>query len=243
MPFDLGHFSLVDMLQCGRAVRQAAASSKSMEDAARAVVNYFYEECVTAASEPHRCVLIRFYKTVRYVELDSDRQEFARGLFGSGTPRPDMKCLTLLATIGEEPEWRDPRQSVGHRAVPLPSVQMVEQAPMISQLIKEMGLEIRDVLAPDPTFIHQSAGKTYNVFHVPVAAGSPYIPAQAGFVEKYGVQSVVGFGGLLGDGELFAVIMFSRDPIPVDSAARFRNIALDVKAAIHPFARPAVPLT
>ena len=113
---------------------------------------------------------------------------------------------------------------------------------MISQLIKEMGLEISDVLAPDPTFVHKSAGKTYNVFHVPVALGSPYIPAQTEFVEKYGVESVVGFGGLLGDGELFAVIMFSRDPIPADSAGRFRNIALDVKAAIHPFARPAVSI-
>jgi hypothetical protein len=117
---------------------------------------------------------------------------------------------------------------------------MVRQAPMISRLIEEMGLEIRDLLAPDPTFLHEGAGKSYNVFHVPEARNSPYIPAQEDFVVKYGIRSVIGFGGLLGDGEFFAVIMFSRGPIPQSSAARFRNIALDLKAAIHPFVLPHV---
>ncbi len=92
------------------------------------------------------------------------------------------------------------------------------------------------MLAPADSVLQDSLGKTYNVFHVPEALGSPYIPAQKEFVERYGVRSVLGFGGLLGDGDLFAVIMFARGPITTESAARFRNIALDVKAVMHPFA-------
>ncbi len=184
-----------------------------------------------------RCALIRFYKTVPYKDLDLPRQEFATKLLGKIKPWPEMKCLTLMATVGQESRWCDVSQSHGHQAIPLASVQMVEQAPMISQLIKEMGLEIHELLASSLPSVAKRTGKSYNVFHVADASGSPYIPAQHDFVRPYGVKSVVGFGGLLTDGEFFAVIMFSRMSIPAASADRFRNIALDLKAAIHPFAQ------
>jgi hypothetical protein len=77
---------------------------------------------------------------------------------------------------------------------------------------------------------------TFNVFHVPNAVGSPYIPAQKEFVIPYGVQSVLGFGGLLAPGELFATILFSRTPIPRDVADLFKSLALNVKVAMLPFA-------
>ena len=57
--------------------------------------------------------------------------------------------------------------------------------------------------------------------------------AQDEFVVPYGVTSVLGFGGLLRSGELFAVILFSRAPIPEASALRFRAIALDVRSALY----------
>jgi hypothetical protein len=67
------------------------------------------------------------------------------------------------------------------------------------------------------------------------AVGNPYIPAQAEFVVKYRIASVVGFGGLLRSGEMFSVVLFSRARIPVSSAARFRTIALDVRSALFSF--------
>ncbi len=237
MPYDLGSFSLLDMLRCGREVRAIASAAKSFEEASASIVEYLYEECSTGLVK-NQCALVRFYKTVPYEELDPERQAFAERLLGRTEPWPAMKCLTLLATIGQEPGWCDVSQSKGHQAIPLASVQMVEQAPMIARLIKEMGLEIHELLASNPPSLAQRAGKSYNVFHVADAAGSPYIPAQDDFVEPYGVKSVLGFGGLLGDGEFFAVIMFSRRQIPQASAERFRNIALDLKAAIHRLSRP-----
>jgi hypothetical protein len=233
MNFDLSEFALIDMLQCGRGLRKAASESTTVAEAAQAIVEYLYEEC----GHPHAarsCALIRFYKTYSLGDLEPRLQAFAKAKLNGIEPSSRMKCLTLVATIGQEPRWCDARQSVDHQAIPLPGTQIVEEAPMIAQLIREMGLGISDVLAPGEKLIKESAGKSYNVFHVEQAEGSPYIPAQDDFVKRYGVRSVLGFGGLVGEGDFFAVIMFSRGPIPATSAARSRNIALDVKAVIHP---------
>jgi hypothetical protein len=233
MNFDLSDFSLIDMLQCGRGLRQASAEATTVSSAAQAIVEYLYEEC-GHPSGARSCALIRFYKTYPLADLEPRLQDFAKRQLGGIDASGGMKCLTLVATIGQEPQWCDPRQSVDHQAIPLPSAQMVEGAPMIAQLIREMGLEIADVVAPDKELIHESEGRSYNVFHVERALDSQYIPAQESFVRRYGVRSVLGFGGLVGEGDFFAVIMFSKGPIPAASAARFRNIALDVKAVIHP---------
>jgi hypothetical protein len=241
MSFDLANFSLIDMLQCGRGIRQAAQKAKSIEEAAQSIVEYLYAECENPATAAKSCALVRFYKTYPFRDLEPRLQSFSRKQLRGVSVSEQMKCLTLLATIGQEARWRDRRQSEGHQAIPLPSAQIVEGAPMIAQLIRQMGLDIADVVAPQASVLHERAGKTYNVFHVENARGSPYIPAQADFVERYGVRSVLGFGGLLGDGEFFAVIMFSRGPITTESAARFRNIALDVKAVIHPFSVGPLP--
>jgi hypothetical protein len=73
------------------------------------------------------------------------------------------------------------------------------------------------------------------VFHVDDAVGSPYIPAQAQFVGRYSIRSVVGFGGSLTAGDLFAVILFTRTFVSPATADRFRTIALDVKGCFLPF--------
>ncbi len=235
MTFDLGNFSLVDMLQCGRGIRRAAAGAVSFEEAADAVIAYLYAELESHGAAATRPALVRFYKTRKFAELDPSLKAFALTQMGAATAPPDMRCLTLLATAGQEPEWCDPRRSVNHRTIPLPSEGVVEQAPMIARLIRELGMEISEVVSPDPALASERAGRTYDVFHIAEAAGSPFIPAQAEFVERYGIRSVVGFGGSLADGEFFAIILFARGAVPEHSAARFRNIALDIKATLHPF--------
>jgi hypothetical protein len=150
-------------------------------------------------------------------------------------PRPEMKCLVLLASAGDDPAWNDRRRSRGHQAIPLASTEVVEKAPMIAQLVRELGLDLDQVVAPRPEVIRGLEGKTYNVFHVETAQGSPYIPAQDDFVRAWRVRSVVGCGGVLLTGDLYSLILFSRAAIPRDSADRFRNIALDLKLVISPF--------
>jgi sigma-B regulation protein RsbU (phosphoserine phosphatase) len=74
--------------------------------------------------------------------------------------------------------------------------------------------------------------RTYNVFYVGEARGSEYVPAQNDFVIPYGIRSVVGFGGVLPDGVLFAVIMFSTVPVPQSAVDAFSAIALSVKVSL-----------
>ena len=103
---------------------------------------------------------------------------------------------------------------------------------MIAQLVRQMGLDIATIVRPSPDLLRSAEGKTYSVFHVEEAAGSPYIPAQTEFVVPHGVRSVVGFGGLHRH-DFFAVILFATVPSPRVAADRFRNIALELKAALH----------
>jgi hypothetical protein len=177
---------------------------------------------------------MRFYRTSSYRDLHASLQAFAASRLGTARPDPAMKVLRLAASVGIEPQWCDPELSRDHRAIPLPSVEIVEQAPMIAELIRAMGIEIADVVAPPISLVQDADGRTYNVFHVEHAKGSPFIPAQTGFVIPYGIESVVGFGGLLSTGDFFAVVMFSLVHIGSAAAGRFRNVALDVKAILHP---------
>jgi hypothetical protein len=47
-----------------------------------------------------------------------------------------------------------------------------------------------------------------------------------------GIGSVLGFGGMLPDGELFTVIIFARVAIPTPTAEMFRTIALNLKLGL-----------
>ena len=234
MPFDLTNFGLAEMLQCGRGIRRAAASARTMESVAESTTRFLHAECVDPATGKPACALVRFYKTHSFSSLRSDDQAFARGLLDGAKASPGLKCLTMLATAGDEPAWNSRLQSRGHRAIPLVSVQMVEGAPMIAALIRQFGLDIAAVVSP-PNLLDALVGKTYNVFHVAEAKGSDSIPAQADFVIPYAVRSAVGFGGVLRSGDLFAVIMFAKVPVSEEAASRFRNIALEVKTLLFNF--------
>lgn len=236
MAFSLHDFGLHEMLRCGLDLRRALQGAATLEEGARRVTRFFFDSAVGAESGDRECALVRFYKTHAFGALEPELQAFARARMGGREPWSDMRCLVLLASTGEEPAWNSRRLSRGHQAIPLPSVQIVEQAPMIAELVREMGLDLEDVVAPRPQLVRGSEDRAYNVFHVPEAGGSPFIPAQADFVRPFGIRSVLGFGGLMLNGELYAVVLFTRVPVPVESADRFRNIALDLRIAVSAFA-------
>jgi hypothetical protein len=234
MASDLTNFGLQEMLRCSKEVRRSTRGTTSMEEAAREVCRFLREELVGPDGKT-ACPLVRCYKTHRFSKLQPDLQEFARPMLQNAPPGADVNCLTLLATVGSVPEWNSRHHSRGHRAIALVSPQVVERAPMIAQLIRQFGLDISAVVDPDSAVVRDLLGKTYGVFHVERALGSPYIPAQNDFVVPYNIRSVVGFGGSLASGQLFAVILFSRVHVSSESADRFRTLALDVKSCLFPF--------
>lgn len=234
--FDVTNFTIREMSECGRALRSLGSGAASMEEAAGRIVRYF-RDALVGGDGRRAAALVRLYKTHSYGELDAELQRFARSILGGDSPASDLKCLVLLGTAGEGPGWNLRENSRGHRAIPLPSVETVNQAPMVSNLIKQLGLPIGMVVRPDPKLLLDMEQRTYNIFHVPEALGSPYIPAQQDFVVPCGIRSVLGFGGLLPSGEMFAVIIFFKVPVSREAADLFKALSLNVKMAVLPFDR------
>ena len=238
---DLAQFDLNDMIECGREVRKASESASSMEEAAREIIHLFRRTLVDAYTGQPNCPLVRCFKTHPLGQLPPELAQIARGSVNDQRHlRPDLPCLTLLATAGDAEVWNDRRTSRAHAVIPLESVEMVERAPMIASLLRQMGLKLEAALNLDSGLILDADQHTFNVFLVEHAEGNPSIPAQATFVKPYGIRSALGFGGLLPGGALFTIIMFSRVTIPRETADMFRTIALGVKLALLPFARGPV---
>ncbi len=230
--YDLSGMEPLDASACGAALSALGSDSSSMEETANKIVGHLYENLIDKQGGGKACALVRLYKTHPYGELEPGLQDFAKGIMGEDPESGAMKCLTLLATVGENADWNSRANSSGHKAIPLPSEKFVGQIPMIARLVSQLGLEVRQIINPDPSFIVDLEEKTYNVFHVPEAVGSPYIPAQDDFVIPYGVRSVLGFGGILPTGDLYVVILFAKVPISREVAELFKPLAVNVREAV-----------
>jgi two-component system, chemotaxis family, sensor kinase CheA len=229
--FDLQNFSLDDLVDCGAEIRGITGIG-SFEETANAAAKLLAERLVDADGKP-ACALVRCYATVRYARLPAPLQAFARELAGFEPP-PETRCLTLMGSYGDEPEWRTRSGSRGHKAIPLLSAEFVRGIPMLRQLLLEFGLTPEQVTSGDPTMLLRQREDGFNVFYVPTAPGSAFIPAQDGFVRPYGISSVLGFGASMPSGELVAMLMFSRAEIPRQTAELFRSLALSARYAFLP---------
>lgn len=230
----LERFAGPDLADFGERIRAFAHTATSMEDASNRIASLLHEELVDDRGAP-ATALVRVYKTHPYGRLPHELRDFAGNVLGD-VPEDEVRCLTLLATRGALPEWNDRRLSVGHRAIPLPTVGFVEQLPMISGLIGQLGLSVDDVVRPPQHRLPELSQRTYGVFHVPEAAGSALLPAQD-FVEQHGIRSALGFGGVLFSGDFYAVVLFSRVPVVPKVAETVRVLSLAVRVALLPFGR------
>jgi hypothetical protein len=233
--FSLEDFTFTQMTQVGAALRRLGEGAGSMEEVSNRIVQYLYRHFAAKETNENACVLVRLFKTHPFSGLEEELRLFASTLLRGTKASPEMKCLALLATAGERPEWNSRLTSHGHKAIPLASESAVQDAPMISQLLAQLGVSFSALQEADPMLMLDMAQSAFNVFHVPEAQGSPHIPAQKEFVIPYKVKSAVGFGGLLPSGDLFAVILFSRVHVPRESAELFKILTLSTKLALIPF--------
>ena len=233
--YSLTSFSLSDMTECSAVIRQFGPQATSLQDAAARVVAYLQSTLGNDQTGERDCVLVRCFKTTSFKHLDPETQRIARERLGGIAPFPELKCFTLLATAGLEPDWNRVEASYRYRAIPMVSAEFVKQFPMFSQLLHQFGVSLDSSVDAQGGWLVDLAEKSYNVFYVPDAVGSPYVPVQEGFVHKYGVKSVLCFGGMLPSRDLFAVILFSRIPIPRETAKLFRSLALSAKSSFLAF--------
>ena len=235
--YDINHFTIREMTECGKALRMIGEGAKSMEEVADRTVRYLYDSLIDGETGMRACALVRLFKTHVYEGLNAELQEFAQNMLGNKPVHPGMKCMVLLATTGEDQQWQSRKTSRGHKAIPLPSEEAINQIPMFLPLIEQFGMKVDMLIKPDPKFLLDLEQRAYNVYYVPEAFGNPYIPAQEGFVIPYKIRSILGFGGLLPSGEMFAVPMFFKVPVSREAADLFRPISLNVKIAILPFGK------
>jgi len=236
--YDLTAFTLEDMTTCGAALRQLGAGAASMEEAANRTVRYIYEHFVDADGQL-ATALVRFFITMPYRDLNTDLRQHVDLFLGCPPDDLNLKCQTLLATIGDNPAWHSRLNSRYYKVHPL-TARIVDVNPMFAQVSEMFGIVLEKAITRDPDLLLDLERQTYNIFHVPDALGNEYIPDQADFVVPYGIRSVLGFYGLLPSGNLFTVIIFAKVAITRDMTAYFRPLALNVKTAILPFDATAV---
>lgn len=233
--FDLERFSLQDMSKIGDALQQLELRARNVDELTDMIVQYFFDNLVDIQTGEKSSVLVRFFMTYPYSSLSSELRRSVDKMLAEQPVHQDMKCLKLSATAGIKPEWNSTLHSKEHRVLPLENEDMLKKNIMVHQFIDQLGIGISNVLHPDPKLSSELEGRVFNVYHVPDAIGSPYIPAQKQFVVPFGVKSAMGFGGMLPTGNLFSLLIFSKTKIPGNTANLFKNLALNVRMALLPF--------
>lgn len=231
---DLTSFSVADMLEVGAELRRCCTEAVSLEAVAQRVVNFLYQD-LRDRHGARASALVRFFLTRPFDSLPPEYQKFARSVAGDDRrPSGNIRCLNVLAGAGIEPEWNfptaSPRADVAaqDRRIGLPM-------PMVAGLMRQFGLDMESDSRLDSQFLLDQRGCAA-VFHVPEARDSDQIPAD--FVEHYGIRSVLGFGGIAGSGDVFAVLMFTTVPVSRETAELFDPIALSTRTAMNAFRGP-----
>jgi len=186
-------------------------------------------------------VLARAFLTVPYATLPPGRRRFAEELAHAAhladLLAPHTPVLCLLATRGSLPAWNHCGQSRGHAAIPLLSDAFVASIPMLSRLLKELGLPLTWVQDPGMDLERQTLGTEVGLFFVADARaaideqGRQIIAAQP-FVAEHGVRSVFAVGGTVFGGAALSLIFFARDAIAQHRARAFMPLVNQMKAMI-----------
>lgn len=210
-------------------IKRSLEDSPSCEAAMRHCIDRLY------ARFESDLVLARAYLTVPYFALPRENQHFVDNLARNKgiSLRPDVPVLSLLSTRGRREVWNDPRKSVGHRGIPLCSVEFVDALPMIARLLADFGIDLGWVVRPERSITTTRSGWA-GLFHVPDARTARdqnerlIIPAQD-FVAAEDVRTVFGVGGSYENGTLIALISFSRREISREIAQRFLPLTMLLK--------------
>jgi hypothetical protein len=238
--YDLASFSDDEMYDCALVLRNLDKGAKNIEDVASRMVRHLYENLIDRRTGQSACALVRFFMTCPFTELNAELRSAARDIVGGRNVASTTKCLTLMATAGDEPQWNSRKTSTGHKAIPLVDKDFISRAPMISQLIHQFGLDVDMLLEPDPEILVDLEQTTFNVFYIPDAPGSVHIPAQDSFVIPYQIKSVLGFGGMLPSGNLFAIILFAKTKITPEAAELFKWISAYARISVAALDKRAV---
>ncbi len=223
----IGETTPISITDLWASVEEGVRQSEHMETAAQQLAEALHGRFGESAA------LARIFLTVPFGSLPSANQSFVRSLAESAGAGASLTAstpvLSLLGTYGDEESWRDRRSSQGHVGIPLISSKFVDGIPMISRLLKELGVPLEWVDSHDAEAIQKILGESESLFYVEDASaatdnqGRKIIAAQE-FVSGYGIQSVFGIGGAYPGGELIVMVVFCRDRFPRERAENFLSL-------------------
>lgn len=167
-------------------------------------------------------VLSRVYHSFDFQALPASLQQVVTQVWGEKISE-NSKLITLMGTYGDKPEWCDRAQSKGHRAILL-NQQTVNQIPMVTRLLQQIGFDLGLLMGVEPEGITlEGIQGSFGIFYVSPALGSPYIPAQD-FVVDNRVECVIGTGVNLPSGDISIYIGFCRVNIEQEVAANLASL-------------------
>ncbi|GAB4516504.1 MAG: hypothetical protein OHK0046_22010 [Anaerolineae bacterium] len=184
----------------------------SFEEAAQAIVRGLYNEVCLPDGDP-LFVMLRVFRFGTREDLHPELLPLAQ--------EESEHWLTLMASIGTEPDWCDRRLSQAHRILPADA----PSSPMLQAAFQQMGLQFGQYKRNDTMLeMHKHThGGHMRYFYIPEALGSPFVPAQNDFVIPYHIQSVVGFGSMFVNKTAYFCVGFTRQIITEEEAARFAH--------------------
>ena len=203
------------------------AEAGVLEEAAQAMADQLHDVFSDSV------VIARVFLTAPFGDLPAANQEFVRNLVeGAGAAdslTATTPVLSLVGTHGREDDWNDRRKSKGHVGIPLISSSFVDAIPMISRLLKEMGVPIEWIDSHDAEVIIETIGRSAGLFFVDNAAeatdarGRKIIAAQD-FVSAHNITGVFGLGGAYDGGAMIVIVAFCSDAFPRESAEQFLSL-------------------
>ena len=228
MQIKIKELTLTNIFELSQLIKERCKGLSSLEEIAQELMNTFCQVFITDSGKS-AFVLSRFFKSCIYEELPDDIKIYIQHQEGKEEVSAQNRYLTLLGTTGDMEEWKCRKTSKGHQVLPLYDYQAINNIPMLSALLSQIGFDIPEVVKPDKNIIIDKEEHEYGVFCVEEARGSKLIPKQAEFVEPFGIKSVFGFGGLYKAGNIYAIIIFSREKISKETAKLFLSINPAVK--------------
>ncbi|MFH1740794.1 MAG: hypothetical protein ABIH23_17440 [bacterium] len=231
----MSKLSLQDLVGLQNRVAEEVAGCAALEDAAQQYISILYDTLSESI------VLARFFATIPFEELPGPNKEFVinlaqesgiRELIGDRT-----LVLSLLGSRGAKTEWNDRCKSRGHVGIPLASSDFIDRIPMMSRLLKQLGVGIDWIDSNDTGLVAKTFENLSGVFYVRDARsevdnqGRRIIAAQD-FVEEENIKTVFGIGGCyMGTSLFFTTIIFVREFLDRQLVERFMLQANKFKTA------------
>src|SRR5690242_1140375 len=117
-------FDLAETLRCGREIRRVIGKASTLEEGAQQMCELLHEGLVDTDGATPACVLVRCFKTHPLGELPEELRAYVSSRGGAALPS-SSKALMLVGTFGLEPAWKSRHRSKGHKAILLPSAEVV----------------------------------------------------------------------------------------------------------------------